>query len=253
MKNALTYFITLLIIASQSVIANSPERLFEQANTAYEAEQIDSAKKLYNQLINQGYTSHQLHYNLGNAHFKSGEIAKSILHYERALKLKPNDEDTRHNLNVANGQITDEFEELPSLFITSWWKGLITLFAPVTWWIIAIVLFWIFVAFVTLFILSKDIAVKKRLVGGIVSALVLTVLTVIIAIFSFMELQSHDNAIVIKATVSVYSEPQSGSTELYVIHSGLKVEIQETNNNWIEVRLPNGNKGWIPQTSVTRI
>ncbi|KAB1065506.1 tetratricopeptide repeat protein [Salibacter halophilus] len=253
MKNALTYFITLVIFVCQSAMASSPERLFEEANSAYESEQIDSAKTLYNQLINQGYTSHQLHYNLGNAHFKSGEVAQSILHYERALKLKPNDEDTRHNLNVANGQITDEFEELPSLFITNWWKGLITLFAPSTWWIIAIVLFWVFVAFVTLFILTKDIAVKKRLVGGIVSALVIMVLTVIISIFSYIEMQSHDNAIVMKSSVSVFSEPQSNATELYVIHSGLKVEIQESNNNWIEVRLPNGNKGWIPQTSVTRI
>jgi tetratricopeptide (TPR) repeat protein len=253
MKKALTYFITLLIIACQSAIASSPERLFEQANAAYEAEQIDSAKTLYNQLINQGYTSHQLHYNLGNAHFKSGEVAKSILHYERALKLKPNDEDTRHNLNVANGQITDEFEELPSLFITNWWKGLITLFAPATWRVVAIVLFWIFVAFVTFFVLAKDVAVKKRVAGGIVTSLTLTVLTVIIAIFSYMEMQNRDNAIVMKAAVSVYSEPQSNATELYVIHSGLKVEIQESINNWIEVRLPNGNKGWIPQTSITRI
>lgn len=60
-------------------------------------------------------------------------------------------------------------------------------------------------------------------------------------------------AIVMDLVLNVKSSPDSKSGDLFVIHEGLKVAITDRVNEWVEIRLPNGDKGWVKAQSVEEI
>ena len=58
--------------------------------------------------------------------------------------------------------------------------------------------------------------------------------------------QTH-HAIIFSTRSKVYSEPNTSSSVLFVIHSGLKVEILKTEIQWLNIMLPDGSIGWVPE------
>jgi len=53
--------------------------------------------------------------------------------------------------------------------------------------------------------------------------------------------------------VSGKSSPDNSGTDLFVLHEGTKVTIEDEVKEWFEIRLSDGNKGWIPGTSLKAI
>ncbi len=111
-KVSVLYFLISLLSFS-TVMANDS---FKLANKLYDEKKYEEAIEQYELLIEEGNVAADVYYNLGNAYFKNNEIAPSILNYERALKLDPNNEDAAFNLKIANTKTIDKVEALPSLF-----------------------------------------------------------------------------------------------------------------------------------------
>lgn len=228
------------------------EDLYLQANEAYKAGRYDSAKSLYSEVLNNGYVSADLYYNLGNAHFKDDNMPAAILYLERAKRLKPADEDILYNLEVANSFVTDKIERVEPFFIAHWWSGLALAFSPTVWaWMFIGVLF-VFALLFTMFITSRHRHLRQL---GFLSGLI----TLVVAIAVLM-LGSHaesmverEEAIVFSPTVNVKSEPSLNATVQFVIHEGLKVEVENTEGDWVRIKLADGNSGWIPSQSIERI
>ena len=120
--------------------AQKPEELFIKANELYNQSAYDSAAKVYEKIINQGYSSAELYYNLGNTYYKLGNYPMAILYYEKSLKLNPNNEDTKNNIEIARAFISDKIEAVPELFIKTWWNELSNLFTRNTWAIISLLI-----------------------------------------------------------------------------------------------------------------
>ena len=76
------------------------------------------------------------------------------------------------------------------------------------------------------------------------------ILFTIFAVSQKNKVENRNNAIVMDATVSVKGSPDSSAIDLFVIHEGTKVEIVETLGNWIQIKLQDGNKGWLISKSV---
>ena len=72
------------------------------------------------------WTSFELEYNLGGAHYKAGNIGPCILHYERARRMRPNDDDLNANLLLAQSAVTDRIEGMPEIGMASLWRELIS-------------------------------------------------------------------------------------------------------------------------------
>ncbi|MBL4587510.1 MAG: tetratricopeptide repeat protein, partial [Flavobacteriales bacterium] len=98
LKKAVIYLLLLTSLSGFAQVGN----LKSEADQAYISEDYSKATELYEQILSQEYVSAEVHYNLGNAYFKTGNIAPAILHFERAKKLAPNDEDIIFNLKLAN-------------------------------------------------------------------------------------------------------------------------------------------------------
>jgi SH3-like domain-containing protein len=60
-------------------------------------------------------------------------------------------------------------------------------------------------------------------------------------------------AIVMSPEVNVLSSPTESGTDIFAIHSGLKVKIENQSSGWYEIRLPDGNKGWIESSHLAII
>ena len=67
-----------------------------EGDSAYMKNDFASAIQVYEALLTKGEAA-DLYYNLGNSYYKSGDIAKAILNYERALLLQPGNGDIRAN------------------------------------------------------------------------------------------------------------------------------------------------------------
>ena len=121
LKSHILTAIFLMIWQGSLVFAQSPESLFSQANALYQTQQFEGAIELYQQILSQGFESKAVYYNLGNCYYRLEDIGKSILYFEKALKLDPNDGDIRYNLDLANLRVIDRVELPPRFFLFEWW------------------------------------------------------------------------------------------------------------------------------------
>ncbi len=86
---------------------NTAQEWFFEANRAYKSDQYREAAEGYLNLVEKGFKSGHLYYNLGNAYFRLGDLGKAILYYEKARLLIPRNDDLRFNLSHANDQTLD--------------------------------------------------------------------------------------------------------------------------------------------------
>ena len=224
---------------------------FEQANSAYADGNFALAAELYDSLLVVA-PSAEVYYNLGNAYFRQGEIAKSILNYERALRLKPNYKDARYNLAFAQNQIVDNIEDNSSFFVSQWIKSLRNLFSERTWQILSLAFFLIVLIATFLFAFASSTAWRKI---GFHTAWVMLLCAVLSVSFT-ASLHNRDvnreEAIVMQGIVNVKASPDRSGTDLFTLHEGTKVYVKSTVGDWAEITVGN-NKGWIKLSNIERI
>lgn len=229
------------------------ERVFARANEFYSAGKFDSALVLYQSIVDAEYESEVLYYNLGNSCYKMKNIPAAILYYEKAKKLKPDDADVFFNLQLANQQITDKIEPLPELFVTRWWKGMISSMSVDGWGKWTLVFFFYSVIMLTLFILSASAGFRKTSFWSGLAGVILSAFSFSIALKQEKLLTKNNEAIVFAPSTTSKSSPDENSTNLFVIHEGTKVKILEKLNEWIKISIADGNIGWIDAGDVREI
>jgi tetratricopeptide (TPR) repeat protein len=128
---------------------------FRKGVEYYSASDYQEALKEWTDIYNTGYRSATLNYNIGNAYFKLNNIPGAILFYERALLLKPADNNINYNLQIARSLVVDKFEEIPELFLVRWFDFLSLLLSTNSWAIISIVSFVLFLILLSIYIYSS--------------------------------------------------------------------------------------------------
>ena len=82
--------------------------------------------------IKQG-ASAELYYNLGNAYYRTENITRAVLNYERALLLSPGDADIRFNLQLARSKTIDKIVPESEMFFVTWYRSLVNLMSVDGW------------------------------------------------------------------------------------------------------------------------
>lgn len=229
------------------------EDLLRKANEMYTQEKFTEAIEVYNQLLETNLESPEVYFNLGNAYYKTNQFPKAILNYERAKLLAPEDEDINFNLQVANQRVVDAIEELPGIFITRWWNSLVNSQTTDTWALISIIAFVLFLTLAGLYFFARSGDLRRAAFWSAWVLFVVSMMTWSFASTQKSRLIDHDFAIVMQPTVTVKSSPSEKGTNLFVIHEGLKVKVTDKLGDWLEVKLADGNKGWLLTESVERI
>lgn len=230
-----------------------PEALLKRGNEAYAKNQYGEAASAYQRVLDAGYQSAAVYFNLGNAHYKLAELPEAILNYEKALKLSPGDADIQLNLQLANLKITDRIEAVPEFFLTRWWKEFV-LFIPLSALSVFIVICAIagFILLIVYLYLTKVWPKKMAFYSGVV-LLSLGSLFLVMAGVQSHYLNSGQEGIVFSGAADVKSGPDDKQKTLFVIHEGTKVNIREQDDDWIKITLANGNGGWIKLADIKKI
>ena len=243
-------------LRAQSVIFADSAMVYTKAmaDSAYADADYATAVYIYERLIDEQGESAAVYYNLGGAYYKIGEIARSILNYERALLLSPSDEDTKFNLELARAKAIDKNVLVPELFFVRWYRNFASIMSADAWAKTSILCFIICISCFALFIFNKKSKTKKIIFIFALLSLLGSVVAGVTASNQAAKLKHRESAIVMEPSVTVRSTPSVNGTELFVLHEGKKVKIKDDSMSaWKEIELEDGNIGWLPAEAIERI
>ena len=234
--------------------AYAQEETVARGHQAYQEGHYGAAIDAYTAVLDGGWVSAGLEYNLGNAYFKDGQLGPAILHWERALERAPGDEDVEANLELARSLTTDAVEPRPDFWLFSlvrWWVDLLprgVLIGLVAGgWLLAS---GGFIARVLARSMNTEWAASWVMRAGLALVVVLGVNLVV----RELGLGQPDRAIVMADVVPVRSAPaDDDDLVLFEIHEGTRVRIDDRAGAWFEVVLDDGKVGWLPSSALEEI
>ena len=221
------------------------DSLFQAANQLYQDGNYEEALNSYREIIGEGFESADLYYNMGNAAFRSNNIGYSILYYEKAVKLDPANDDARNNLEFVSRYRVDTFDQVPELFIRTWIRSLVNVFSEKTWGILSILLFIMILMSLLIYLFSHRLGFKKAGFFTALIALVLFVVTFSSALSRHRNIVNPEAGVITVPSVTVRSSPSESGTELFVLHEGTEVKVNEEVAGWRNIRVVDGREGWI--------
>ncbi|MBQ9146690.1 MAG: tetratricopeptide repeat protein [Rikenellaceae bacterium] len=237
--------------ATPATIGN--EQMWDDANTAYVNANYPRALELYHAIEERGLASAKLYYNMGNAYFKTDDMGHAILYYNKALRLAPGDADIRYNLDVANSYTKDRIQVVPELFLTRWVRTVRQTISGNAWAVLSLLFFAMMLFSVMVYLLVQSLLFRKIGFFASIVGLLLFVVTTAFAVTERREATSPSEAIVMNASVSVKAAPEKNATDMFVLHEGTKVRVGDRVENWIEVTIADGNKGWLEERAIEMI
>jgi tetratricopeptide (TPR) repeat protein len=239
----------LVIVISCAAIAvaraQTPEQLFADANQLYQQGKFPEARASYERILSSGYAAEELSYNLGNACYKEGDIPHAILNYERALRRISGDDDVRHNLQIANLMIIDKIEPTPRIFIWEYWDGVKSWFTMTGVTLVAYAWFVLFAASLAVVALARTYALRKIAFLTAAGTFVVCLFFTVVLFDKKSDLARSDLAIVVSQIVTVKNSPDPMSSDAFVLHGGVKVQITDRFTTWMKIRLADGKVGWM--------
>ena len=243
----MTFFVLTL---AQMVMAQGSSGKAEQY---YKDGNYEAAAEIYDSLLNQYPRNSDLLFNAGNTQYKLGRTGKSILYYERAAKYSRKDKHIDHNLKLAQLRATDKIEATPGFFIVTWWKSLAKTATANIWTILALLTLWWALTLFMLYLFHYSLWVKK-ISFYLASLLLLTsFLFAGLRSQSLKNLNTHNFAVLQQSSISVKNEPVNGSTDLFILHEGIKFQVLDESGNWSKIKLADGKEGWVNSDAFERI
>ncbi|UCH64485.1 MAG: tetratricopeptide repeat protein [Ignavibacterium sp.] len=256
-NNKLSFLILSLIILilTNLLIVNASQVIdtMEKGNTFYREGEYEKAIDEYNKLVDEGHLGTSLFYNLGNSYYRIGKIGLSILYYERALKLSPSDEDIKHNLNFARLSTVDRIQPLPTFFLFEWWEAILNSFTENGWAYIVFILYLLVIYLAGSYFFARSIKQQKLVLFSGVVALFVLAISISLLVVKINREATAKSGVILEQFVTVKSSPDPQSTDSFVIHEGLKVNLEDNLDEWVKIRLADGKVGWIENNYVEQI
>jgi len=235
----------IILILSASQLFASTDSLYNGAVALYEEGNFELALENWQIVLESGYESPELYYNMGNAAFRSNSIGYAALYYEKALKLDPSLKDAAHNLEFLSRYKSDTFEEVPEFFIKTWTTSAVHALPERAWSIMALAGFVFTLTFLLIYIFTRALALKKTSFYTSLVGLLFTIFTLSSAFANHQEIIHPESGVILSPYVIVRSTPSTTGTELFILHEGTKVKVKEEVTGWHNIRIIDGREGWI--------
>ncbi len=242
-----------LVFSPVAAQPGNAQEYFQQANTQYQNNQYEDAEQSYLQSLDLEPENARVHFNLGNTYFKLNQIGRAVLHYEKALKYHADYEKAQYNIQIAQARVIDEVEASPTAAFYNQWERFLTTFGASTFAIVALSLLLLAVVGLYLFITGSVAKIRK---SGFALMLVFMVLFAVTTYLSYAANDvriSSDEAVILTLKVDVKTEPKGDAATAFVLHEGAKVGISSEVDSWVEIKLENGNMGWVNTQDLGRI
>ena len=222
---------------------------YNSGKEAYRNGQYELAIQEFESILEHNWAAPQLYYNLGNAYFRQGNTGGAVWAYESALQINPGNENAGYNLQLANLKVKDRVEMPEPPLYFQWYILLLERFTLTDWINFT-------AGFLFLYALSfLQYSLTAKYPFRILNSTFIT-LIIVCSLISIHSLKKNANAnlgIIYQTQIEVRSEPNSFSTRLFEVHEGLKVSVIQIQNDWIEIELLDGKKGWIEDSYIRKL
>jgi tetratricopeptide (TPR) repeat protein len=254
MRASFLLFAVFLVLAPAVAGAMTEEasRACTEAADAYDSTDFGRAAELYESVLDDGIDAAVIHYNLGNARFKQGQLGLAIASYLRAARIDPRDPKIRTNIRRARAQIKDVHlsgESLPPVLRPLQWGY--AYFSANEWLALAVVL-WVLLLALRMFNQWRPLSRSRvRPASG-------TLLALALAAFLVGGLRYYrdfvvERGVIIAEEVDVRSGPGSDYNLAFRIHEGLPVRVAEDRGDWLRIDLGGELVGWVPASMLEAI
>ena len=241
------FAINIIWMVSPSILSAqiNVENIFSQANELYNKGSYIEAINNYKEIIKNDFHSAELYYNLGNAYYRLDSIASSVYYYEKALQLNPNDRETIDNLELINKTLVDEIDPITTPLIESILNRVSNIFYFETWGYISIFFSFLIVALFLSYYFANSSRVKRLTFVLLCISSIFMLVSLINGNKGYNNYINNEYAVIYSYETDLKTEPNYRSETLFMLHEGTKIQVLENYNNWIKIRLVNGQVGYI--------
>ena len=229
-------FLLWLLVASVWPVVAQPVTEFEAANKLFEQGRFADAAGVYEKLLTNGPTA-ALHFNLGNARFKSGQPGKAIFHYHQALRLAPRDPDVHGNLQFARRSLGVTVEEplaqhlLRSHHTLDEWAWLAG--AGLGAWFL-------------LLALGEALPAKRALFAWLTKTIgAAAIVSTALLAAAHLDRRTAHGAVVVVTEAIVRPGPLAESKAAFTLRDGTEVTVLDAKDDWLQVRDGGQRSGWV--------
>lgn len=220
------------------------QRHFATGNEQYEQGRYRQAIDAYRAALRAGFASGALHYNLGNAYFRAGDLGRAILHYEKARRLQPGDARLQHSLAVAHSRTASPPPP------ASRWQTLAAAVDPATAFFLGLAAYLVGTGVLGYRLWHG----RDRLLDAAgLAPIALGLLLVALALGTSWLRTLDRRTVVVAPEAALHRSPMANAPRDTTLHAGAVLTLQRRQPGWTEVRLANGRVGWLPTEAVADV
>jgi tetratricopeptide (TPR) repeat protein len=241
--STMVILLSLISVSHAKISEEEIPSLFRQTNSLYAQGKYTEAIEGYKAILQAGWESGPLYYNLANTYFKLNNLGRAILNYRKAWNLSPGDPEISKNLEYAREGLRDDIAALP-LPVWARSKRAVILQFPLGIWIgISAALYFLTIAWLIAALLIRPFRKKSSLIikwlGGCL------VISIVISVMAYSFYRTP-GAIILQPTVSVRYGPTEADAAAFKLHEGTEVRVVREKDGWLQIALPDGKSGWLP-------
>lgn len=252
MKRAAVILVTLLTLAP-AARADSLGAIFERANSAYFRGDYDEAVVEYRRLLEAGVVDPDVAYNLGAAEAQRGRYGAAIHHLERALWLRPGDEDAERALAEVRGALGSRRAEArgeSEVQTGSLGEALFGGVSPDLLATLALLFdFLLFAALAALVFVRRE---SLRLAAG-VGAVLFTIGLFVSGAGAAVQsgwLDEGEPAVVLTEGLPLREGPDARASTRSNAPEGDRAWVLDVDRGWARVRVPGVGEGWVQRDAI---
>lgn len=253
MKRNIILIIILTSILFLSAFEQNIDTINREAIEEYQNKNYESALEKFTQIESQGVIDANLFYNIANCWFRQENLGKAILYYKKALRVNPRHSLAEKNLDFTLTLTRDKIETPDPGALQKMIKTLYHSFTINSLAITGLILFAILVFLLVIMQTVYRFRDKSLPVFFIFLVLIMLTATIITATMKFNAYHDDNNAVILAPTAVGFSGPGSEYTRVFTVHEGMTCRIEDKNDNWVLIKLPNGIGGWIESNLLEKV
>ncbi|MEI6084472.1 MAG: tetratricopeptide repeat protein [Verrucomicrobiota bacterium] len=218
---------------------------FTAANALFDAGKFPEAVAAYETIVPK--TAH-VYFNIGNAHYRGGQLGRAVLNYERARQLAPSDPDILANLKFAEEKLgVAEVNQSPKPVVRLI-RSVAAARTSAQWQRYEIVGVW-----ATMLLIAAAVW-WPRWRGGLVILAVLAGVGLVAAtaVVIYRGVVPPAAVVLVPKTEARFA-PLADATVHFQLGEGTKVVIHEDRGQWVLVERADDQQGWVRAEAVERV
>ena len=242
----------IFLIFNSFVLSLETTGLFNEANEYYSKKDYEKSAKIYEKLIENEYVNSQIFYNIGNSYYRLKKIGQAVWAYRNSIRFSATDNDIAHKLIIAEARRIDRIVSPPLFIFHDLYRKVKSSFTIFELSLLGGILFFILSL---IWIVKRLFYLKSKALKNIFQFfLVITVSIHILILDTISDRKKNESEAVIIEKVDAMSSPSNGDNKiLFYINEGAVVEVLDVKNQWMEIILIDGKRGWVSSNALRKM